>query len=246
MRDAGIPSAAREDSVRSLIYGSAEPTPRKLVDQGATRTLHDREATAALDFLPSCRLGDVRHSSGRQGNGAPLFVDPRYLSPAGASREVQYRSRSVLREHPRKAPSKERCRLYNDYQAHVEDHTFNKLHEILGRLERKAEREHRMLHGAAGLSSDQRQQRAQCAELRRIRAPSPIPGAGRAVSMAEILRDPLSESSQPVIASRASSPRLSPFDEMGGQRRTGAQHELPGQTYRAESPRHHRISQGKK
>ena len=72
---------------------------------------------------------------------------------AGAAIEQQSRSRWVAEKNfDRKMKGQARSlnAQYDDYLNAVEDHTFNKLHASLGRMERKAEREHQMLSGAAG------------------------------------------------------------------------------------------------
>ena len=46
--------------------------------------------------------------------------------------------------------------MYGDYMAHVEDHAINKMRQTFGRLEARADREHEMMSGAAGCTSEER------------------------------------------------------------------------------------------
>ena len=79
--------------------------------------------------------------------------------PAGAAHAHQTRNMCTAElrgERKMKAPSKELHAMYDDYLNASEEYTFNKLHATLGRLERKAEREHSMYQGAAGWSTEHR------------------------------------------------------------------------------------------
>jgi hypothetical protein len=205
MAAAGAPTKPREDSAGGLLYGGAAITPR------FPRAMAHAPTAQAPPAAPAVPLRELNVNSRRAGSGAPLVVDASYISSAGAPREVVQRTREVVVDRRQKQAGQDRWRMVDDYNAHVEDHTFNKLHASLGRLERKAEREHRMYDGAAGWSSEQLKNRSEQPEYRRTRAASPLPGAGRGDGMASILRDPQSVRGRPSSTppSRASSPRLS-------------------------------------
>ena len=85
------------------------------------------------------------------------------IKPAGAPIPVQSRSRGTAEmrlERKHKAAASSLESQYDAYLDACEDHTFAKLHANLARMERKAEREHNMLNGAAGVSAEKRRERA--------------------------------------------------------------------------------------
>jgi len=63
-------------------------------------------------------------------------------------------------ERRQRAPGKHVNEHYDAYLDAVEDHTFSKLHATLAKHERKASREHQMYNGAAGWSTDHRNELA--------------------------------------------------------------------------------------
>lgn len=120
---------------------------------------------------------------------SPLMAYPCVLESSSAGfpgDTCQQRLFPVEGSRSRRAPQRQRCALYEDYQAHVEQHIFAKLNATLGRLERRAQREHAMYAGAAGWNSEQQQERE---DRRRLRAASPPPHLRhRGESMAELLQ----------------------------------------------------------
>ena len=85
---------------------------------------------------------------------------------AGAAIQEQSRSRWVAEKNFDRRMKGQPSSLdaqYDSYLDAVEDHTFSKLHASLDKMERKAEREHNMMSGAAGghMSTAMRNERAE-------------------------------------------------------------------------------------
>ena len=99
---------------------------------------------------------------------------------AGAAIEEQSRSRAVAEKNfDRRMKGQPRSldAQYDAYLDAVEDHTFAKLNAQLGKMERKAEREHNMMNGAAGggMSTEARNARADARmEGRRSKSPGDL------------------------------------------------------------------------
>ena len=116
--------------------------------------------------------GDSRANRTRGPDGQPS------APAAGALNAVQTRERCTqeLRgERKMKAPARALGELYDDYLNASEDYTFGKLHANLGKMERRAEREHGMYNGAAGWSTEHRNDIADARAVpggRRARSPA--------------------------------------------------------------------------
>ena len=90
---------------------------------------------------------------------AGTHAEPLAAKPAGVplSQQTNHRhraERNLERRHKGTAPTV--IAQYDAYLDACEDHTFAKLRANLNKMERKAEREHSMLNGAAGVSTEMR------------------------------------------------------------------------------------------
>jgi hypothetical protein len=122
---------------------------------------------------------------------------------AGAPVAVQSRSRcraELEGDRKMRGRAKDLNDMYDDYLDHSEDYTFGKLKATLGKLERKAEKEHKMFTGAAGWSTEHRNELADARSTpggRRSRSPATFgryeesrmsPGAGGGSSVASLMQ----------------------------------------------------------
>ncbi|KAL1498667.1 hypothetical protein AB1Y20_013980 [Prymnesium parvum] len=155
---AGVKIRRDGESAGSLISGGATAAP-----------------TAPRHHAPDGRPlgGDSSANTRRQHSNAPLCVDATALRARAEPPHAALPREAVPRD-PIRRPHRHEA-LADDYQAHVEDVAFAKLHATLARLERRAEREHAMYAGAAGWHRDER---GDASHRRRMRSPSPLP-AGR-------------------------------------------------------------------
>jgi len=125
--------------------------------------------------------GDSR--ANRENRAAPNSPD---LGAAGALRPQQTRSMCAAElsgDRRMKAPQRHVHDLYDDYLDASEKHAFDKLHATMGKLERKAEKEHKMYSGAAGWSSEHRNDLADARASpggRRARSPARFNGREQA------------------------------------------------------------------
>ena len=159
-RASGKPSGMGSDSAASVMFG----------------------AGAHMPVLNGSRPSDANrmaHSPGMRAAGAAL-------SQAMGSRASQEFNGDRLQ----KKPAQSRYAAYDSYLSAIEDHTFSRLHANLKRAESKAEREHRMMDGAAGFSTEQRCERAErrAQSPGRRRSGSPAPGFDPNHSVASLLQ----------------------------------------------------------
>lgn len=77
-----------------------------------------------------------------------------------ANQTAHRRAAEMNLERKQRAPARSIVDQYDAFLDASEEHTFSKLRANLQRMERKAEREHNMLNGAAGVSVEARNQRA--------------------------------------------------------------------------------------
>ena len=105
----------------------------------------------------------------------PMPLHANHCAAAGISRDQRPDQRvtaEMAGRRRQRAPKQDIHRMYDDYIVHTEDQAFERLRTSLGRLERRAEREHAMYTGAAGCSNEKRQEKAESRGYNR-RAPSP-------------------------------------------------------------------------
>ena len=118
--------------------------------------------------------GDSRANRSR----APLVADHRQALAAGAGRMEQTISRcrqELEGERKMRGPAMSITNQYDAYLDASEEHAFGKLRATLGKLERKAEREHEMYAGAAGWTTEHRNELAEARSSpggRRARSPA--------------------------------------------------------------------------
>ena len=143
---AGRSSAYRQDSAASLMFGAPPPVLDGAA-RGGGQPRAERRAPSPQPRAPS------------QAAGGPL----RGLVPvagAGANQQPRAREQQEMEGERRgRAKPVDLDRVWDDYEAHVEDNAFEKMRGTLGRLERRASREFELYRGAAGWSSEKLQER---------------------------------------------------------------------------------------
>ena len=143
---AGRSSACRQDSAASLMFGAPPPVLDGAA-RGGGQPRAERRAPSPQPRAPS------------QAAGGPL----RGLVPvagAGANQQPRAREQQEMEGERRgRAKPVDLDRVWDDYEAHVEDNAFEKMRGTLGRLERRASREFELYRGAAGWSSEKLQER---------------------------------------------------------------------------------------
>lgn len=118
------------DSLGSVVFGGGTHVP--VLNGGASRA--NSLAGARANNNPDMRAA-----------GAPMM-----------NQSMQRWNAEKVGDRKMKAPGRSVVDQYDAYIDASEEHRFNKLHAALGKMERKAEREHDMLNGAAGVSTEMR------------------------------------------------------------------------------------------
>lgn len=177
--------------------------------------------------------GDSRANRSR---ATATALDP---SAAGAGRPEQTLSRCRAELHGERKMRGAAKSLHDQYDAYLdasEEHTFNKLHATLDKLERRAEREHTLYSGAAGWSTEHRNELADARSApggRRTRSPARFGareqqrmGAGSSAgsSVASLMQqgeyvNGLPQESLSSYSERAPSPRGRPSSRAASPRR---------------------------
>ena len=142
---AGRSSAYRQDSAASLMFGAPPP-----VLDGAARGGQQPRAER--------RAPSPQPRASPAGGGPLRGLVP--VAGAGANQQPRAREQQEMEGERRgRAKPVDLDRVWDDYEAHVEDNAFEKMRGTLGRLERRASREFELYRGAAGWSSEKLQER---------------------------------------------------------------------------------------